>query len=365
MVEAGTIITLVFTIIIIGVIGLQIYKRYSARSKYGSYDKPYIRSRRATPEGEPLESESSYSGGFGGETSGKLLRIAIPAAIGVIIAAILISASVKTVDAGYRGVLLQFGAVDTSRSLAEGLHFVTPFRDSVVQLEVRTQKAIEQATSASKDLQIVTTAVALNYHLRPDSAQIIYQQLGFDYAARVITPAIQESVKQITARFNAEELITNREAVKNAIQEQIKNRLSLYNIEVETVSITEFTFSDQFTKAVEAKVEAQQRALQASNDLMRIKIEANQTEAKAIGEKRSAIALAEGNKEANVLKAEGEAEAIKIIDTQLKSSPTYLEWLKTQRWDGKLPLVTGGSGSGVTPFIEIPTAESDGRNQTS
>ena len=113
-------------------------------------------------------------------------------------------------------------------------------------------------------------------------------------------------------------------------------------------------------------MEAQQRALQAQNELLRIKIEANQTEAKAIGEQRAAIAQANGLKQANVLKAEGESAAIQIIDEQLKSSPSYLEWLKTQRWDGQLPLVTGGGGAGgqgLTPFIEIPTSRT-GQNTT-
>ena len=72
-------------------------------------------------------------------------------------------------------------------------------------MEVRTQKLVESTTSASKDLQDVSTQVALNYHVNPGRAQVVYQQLGFDYANRVIIPAIQESVKQVTARFNAEE----------------------------------------------------------------------------------------------------------------------------------------------------------------
>src|ERR671919_3036220 len=130
-----------------------------------------------------------------------------------------------------------------------------------------------------------------------------------------------------------------------------------YNIIVDAVSITDFQFSQLFKSAIEAKVSAQQRALQAQNDLRRIQIEAQQNEAKAIGEQKANIARAEGVRQSNVLQAEGESQAITIIDEQLRSSPTYLEWLKTQRWDGKLPLVTGGgSGSaGTTPFIQIPT----------
>src|SRR5215216_2750086 len=318
------------------------------RNPFKRSGDPYKR-KRITPEGEPLEG--------GGGVSRSLVRIVVPIIIGIIIISIIAVSSVRIVDAGYRGVLVRFGNVDTDASLDEGLHFVIPFRDNVVQMEVRTQKIVESATSASKDLQDVSTQVALNFHANPDRAQVLYQQLGPDYANRVIIPAIQESVKQVTARFNAEELITNRETVKNQIEEQIKARLAPYNVVVDALSITEFAFSPQFTTAVESKVEAQQRALQAQNELRRIQIEAQQNEAKAIGEQKANIARAEGIKQSNVLQAEGESQAITIIDQQLRNNPTYLEWLKATKWDGKLPLVTGGGagGQGNTPFIEIPT----------
>ena len=206
---------------------------------------PYERRRKITPEGEPLE---------GSGRSRSLVRVVVPIIIGIIIVSIIAVSSVRMVDAGHRGVLVKFGNVDTDNSLDEGIHFVVPFRDNVVPLEVRTQKIVESATSASKDLQDVSTQVALNYHIDPDRAQVLYQQLGPDYSNRVIIPAIQESVKQVTARFNAEELITNRETVKNQIEEQITARLAPYNVIVDALSITEFAFSQQFTTAVEAKV---------------------------------------------------------------------------------------------------------------
>jgi prohibitin 2 len=325
---------------------------YSMRNPFNRSGYPYERRRKTTPEGEPLE---------GSGISRSLVRIIVPIIIGIIIISIIAVSSIRMVDAGNRGILVQFGNVDTGNSLDEGLHFVVPFRDNVVQMEVRTQKIVEDTTSASKDLQDVTTQVALNYHLDPDRAQVVYQQLGFDYANRVIIPAIQESVKQVTARFNAEELITNRETVKNQIEEQISARLAAYNIIADAISITDFQFSQLFKSAVEAKVSAQQRALQAQNELRRIQIEAQQNEAQAIGEQKANIARAEGIKQSNVLQAEGEAQAITIIDEQLRNNPTYLEWLKATKWDGVLPLVTGGGagGQGVTPFIEIPTNRSE------
>src|ERR671915_753281 len=345
---AGSIIWIAVTVIIIGVIGYFIYKRRFRGRALGRGPGRY---QRVTREGEPLE---DYRGEGGGLISRSSIRIVVPVIIGFIILVVVLAASVKIVEAGHRGVLLQFGAVDTSASLNEGIHFVVPFRDNVVPLEVRTQKIEENAASASGDLQDVSTQVALNYHVDPSTAPTLFQQLGFDYASRVVSPAIQESVKQVTARYNAENLITNRETVKAEIETQIEQRLAPYGIDVETISITEFQFSEQFRRAVESKVEAEQRALQATNDLRRIEIEAQQAEARAIGEREANIARAEGVRQAAVLQAQGEAEAIQIVEAQLRENPRYLEWLKTQRWDGVLPLVTGGAGA--TPFIEIPAS---------
>jgi prohibitin 2 len=349
MVEVGTIITIAISVIIIGVIGYFIYKR---RFRGRALRRGPGRYQRTTREGEPLE---DYRGEGGGLITRSSMRVIIPVIIGFILLVVVVAASVKIVEAGNRGVLLSFGAVDTSVSLNEGIHFVVPFRDNIIPIEVRTQRITENAASASNDLQDVSTQVALNYHVDPATAQILYQQIGFDYASRVIAPAIQESVKQISARFNAENLITNRETVKGEIEANIKARLAPYNIVVEALSITEFQFTEQFRRAVEAKVEAEQRALQANNDLRRIEIEAQQAEARAIGEQQANIARAEGVRQAAVLQAQGEAEAIAIVEAQLRENPRYLEWLKTQRWDGVLPLVTSG-GEGATPFIEIPAA---------
>jgi regulator of protease activity HflC (stomatin/prohibitin superfamily) len=348
--EAGNIIWIAISVIIIGIIGFFIYKR---RFRGRALSRGPGRYQRTTREGEPLE--DYRGGGGGGLISRSSVRIVVPAIIGFILLVVVLSASVKIVEAGHRGVLLNFGAVDTAVSLNEGIHFVIPFRDNVIPIEVRTQRITENAASASNDLQDVSTQVALNYHVDPTTAQILYQQIGFDYASRVIAPAIQESVKQISARFNAENLITNRETVKSEIEANIKARLAPYNIVVEALSITEFQFTEQFRRAVEAKVEAEQRALQATNDLRRIEIEAQQAEARAIGEQQANIARAEGVRQAAVLQAQGEAEAIQIVEAELRENPRYLEWLKTQRWDGVLPLVTSG-GEGATPFIEIPAA---------
>ena len=252
-------------------------------------------------------------------------------------------ASVKIVDSGHRGVLLHWNAVDvTSPPLDEGLHFVVPFQDEVINIEVRTLKYEKETRSASKDLQTVETTVTVNYHPDKEQIHILYKNLGLDYENRVIQPAIEETVKQVTANYNAEELITKRPLVKQDIETFIRERLNVFGVVTEVISITDFEFSPLFAQAIEAKVEAEQKALKAENDLRRIEVEARQREANAVG-------LAN----ANIAEAKGEAEAISIINNALASNPNYLEWLKTKEWDGKLPLVVGEGG---TPFITIPTS---------
>ncbi|MDH3611117.1 MAG: prohibitin family protein [Nitrosopumilus sp.] len=273
-----------------------------------------------------------------GKAKGIVIGIIVLIIIGVVAAQ-----SAQIVDSGHRGVLLHWNAVDTSvPPLEEGLHFVVPFQDTVINMEVRTLKFVKSTSSASKDLQTVTTEVTVNYRPSPTSIHTLYKEVGLQYESRVIQPAVEEVVKQVTARYNAEELITKRPQVKSDIEQEITTRLNVYNIITDVISITDFQFSSLFAQAIESKVEAEQKAQKAENDLIRIEVEARQLEAQA-----------EGLAAANIAEASGEAEAIRIINQALAENPNYLEWLKTQAWDGKLPLVVGEGG---TPFISIPVS---------
>ena len=269
-------------------------------------------------------------------------KIVLMAIIVLIIIGVVASSSVKIVDAGNRGILTHWNAVDLENPpLDEGIHFVIPFQDEVVQMEVRTLKYDTSTRSASKDLQTVQTTVTVNYHPDTERVHYLYKEIGLSYESRVIQPAIDETVKQVSANYNAEELITKRPLVKADIENAIRERLNQFYIDTEVISITDFEFSPLFAKAIESKVEAEQKAQKAENDLIRIEVEARQLEAQAVG-----LAAA------NIAEAQGEAEAISIINQALSNNPFYLEWLKTQAWDGRLPLVVGEGG---TPFISIPT----------
>ncbi len=166
------------------------------------------------------------------------------AIIALIVIAAIAAASVQIVDAGHRGVLLHWNAVDvTAPPLDEGLHFVVPFQDQVVNMEVRTLLFVKGTSSASKDLQTVTTEVTVNYAPDPNTVNTLYKEVGLNYQNRIIAPAVEEVVKQVTANYNAEELITKRPQVKSDIETEITIRLNTFNIITEVISITDFQFS--------------------------------------------------------------------------------------------------------------------------
>jgi regulator of protease activity HflC (stomatin/prohibitin superfamily) len=295
-------------------------------------DRPYD---RRTPDGEPLE----YTGQSGSILGSNKLKI-LAGIVTFIIIIIIMSESVVIVQAGHRGVVLYVGAVE-NRVLGEGLHFIVPFAEQVIQLEVRTLKFQADASAASNDLQEVATVIAVNYHINPNDANVIYQQLGADYSDRIIAPTIQESVKASVAKFNAEELITKRETAKGVIASAIRNTLSARDINVENVFITDFKFSEAFATQIEQKVVAFQKYLTEQNNLKSVQVIANQT-----------VVQAQAQARANVARASGEGQAIKIITEQLRQSPQYLQWQSINRWNGQMPYSLGGSGA--FPFFQLP-----------
>jgi len=257
--------------------------------------------------------------------------------------------SVVIVEAGHRGVVLYLGAVE-NRVLPEGVHFVIPFAEQVIQMEVRTQKFQAEASAASNDLQEVQTVIALNYMIDPTEANRVYQLLGVNYADRVISPTIQEAVKASVAKFNAEELVTKRETAKGVIAQAIRNTLTSNNIIVENVFITDFKFSESFAAQIEQKVVAFQKFLTEQNNLRAVRVIANQN-----------VVQAEAAARANIAKASGEAQAIELITGQLRSSPEYLQWQAINKWNGQLPYA---SASGAVPFFQLPSPQSQPTNQT-
>ena len=232
-------------------------------------------------------------------------------AAGAIVVGVLLTSFVS-IPTGFRGVVLLFGGA-TERTMGEGLNFRIPFIQSVKVMSIQTQIHEVEATAASKDLQDVTTMIAVNYKLDPTRVNKIYSTLGMDYEVRIIAPFTQEAVKANTSLYTVEEMILKRDIVKQSITQNLVNRLAERGIIVEAVNLTNFNPSEQFNKAIEDKMVAAQSVLTAQNKLQQIEVEAKQAAARAEGEKQAAILQAEGQKQAAILQAEGEAKAIQIV----------------------------------------------------
>ncbi len=220
------------------------------------------------------------------------------------------------VNAGERGVLMQFGKVQP-HILDEGIHPILPIAQTVQKLSVRVQKQEISAEASSKDLQEVFTDVALNWHIIPEHVNLIYQQIGDKLAIidRIIDPAVEEVLKAVMAKYTAEEIITKRGNVKDEVDALLTTRLSGYNIAVDDISLVHVHFSQRFRDAVEAKQIAEQEAKRAEFIAL-----------KAIKEAEAKVNL-----------ARGEGEAQKILRDTL--SPELLQKQVIDKWNGNLPLI--------------------------
>lgn len=257
------------------------------------------------------------------------------------------------VESGNVGVVRTLGSVQPDH-LEEGFHLKKPFLDDVVEIDVRLRKAESDASAASGDLQVVNTQVAVQYSLVGDMMPRTYQRIGpraTVVETNVIYPAILESVKAITAKYTAEELVTKRADVKLQIQEAIGANINTTLAQKEVtgavrlanVAITDFEFSDEFNNAIEEKVRAEQEALKAENEKVR-----RVTQAEAAAAERTLAADAEAYQ--IEVESKARAEAIRREAEALKDNPSLIELRIAEKWDGQLPQFTGG---GAIPLLNV------------
>jgi prohibitin 2 len=251
----------------------------------------------------------------------------------ILLVVILMAWPFVSVGTGERGVITVFGQVKGTK--AEGLHFINPFTTDLVKMDIKVQKNEVEASAASKDLQTVTTKVAVNYHLSSDSVAKIYQEVGTEYASKIIAPALQEAVKAATAKYTAEELITKRSVVRDEMLLNIREKLTDAGLLIDEFNIVDFDFSTQFNAAIEAKVTAEQRAKEAENKLKQVEFEAQQ----------------------QIAQAQAEAQAIRL-QSDAANNPRYVELKQLEvqaefakKWNGQLP--QNLYGSAPIPFLQL------------
>lgn len=250
-------------------------------------------------------------------------KIVIPVVIILVLIVIGVNA-ITVVNAGHTGVVVTFGKVNEG-VLQEGIHAKIPFVQNVVMIDNRIRKLEVQTEAFSKDLQSVDTTLAINYRVDTAKSYSIYKNIGADYENVLVTPAVNEVLKAITATYTAEETVTNRALISDGLVEGLNDKLNSIGLYVTDVNIIDFDFSDAFITAIEEKQVAQQQLLKAET------------------EKKTAITNAEADAEAAKIRAEGEAAANDTLAKSLTSS--VIENKKIEKWNGELPKVTSDSGT--------------------
>ena len=255
---------------------------------------------------------------------------------------------ITSIPTGHTGIVTTFGRVE-DYTYEAGIHSKAPWQQ-VIKMDNRIQKSVVELSCFSSDIQEVATIYTINYQIEKANAQTIYRTIGQDYYSTVILPRIQESVKSVIAKYNAESLIANREVLSGEIKTMLVDKLAVYNIEVIDASIENLDFTDTYTDAVEQKQVAEQNKLRAQ-----IEQEQAILEAEAAAER--AIIEAEAEAKRALIRAEAEAEAMKKAadalayagekeaeaNEKLASSITddLIKYKYADKWNGELPTFVG------------------------
>lgn len=241
--------------------------------------------------------------------------------------AVLLCNPIVVVGVGERGVKVTLGKV-SPESLGEGMHFIMPYVQKIAKMDVKTQKYNTQTHVYTKDIQQARISYVVNYNLLADSAFRMYQEVGMDYVSKVINPVLEGTIKDVIGKWNAQDLVANREEATNDILVKLREQLSERYVNVTGFQIVDINYSEVFERAIESKVTAEQDALKAKNKTVQIQEEARQ----------------------KVISAEAEAKSMSIRANALTQNKALVEYEAVQKWNGILPQYMMGNS---VPFINL------------
>ncbi|MCL2087003.1 MAG: prohibitin family protein [Oscillospiraceae bacterium] len=260
----------------------------------------------------------------------------------VAILGILVFNSFKIVNEGYLGVKYRLGAiVENQDRLPAGLNIHIPFIETIAQIDIRNQIYEVQTDAYTFDTQNVNDLkMKLVYAYDPAKLTDIIQNIGIDHvSAKILAPNVARISKNAIGAVRAEDLVQTRAAVQTKIEEELREVLATHSILVTEFAIENIQFDEAFEQSIQEKVIAEQEAARTVNRTAQRREEARQVEIAADAEAyRVKIA------------AEAQATAIELINQQLARSPSYIEYLKVENWNGILPIAIG---EGVNPFLVL------------
>ena len=247
--------------------------------------------------------------------------------LGLLVCFLVICNPFVMVGPGERGVKIKLGEVQ-SEVYSEGLHFIFPFIQKFKTFDIKTQKNTLSTAVYTKDIQQARITYVINYNVQPENVNKLFQEVGVDYVSKILTPVVEGTIKDIIGKWNAQDLIANREKATGDILFKLQSQLKDNYISVTDFQMTEINYSDVFERAIESKVTAEQEALKAKNKTVQVEEEAKQ----------------------KVIAAEAEAKSMAIRAKALSQNKSLVEYEAVQKWDGKMPQYMMGSS---VPFINI------------
>lgn len=231
------------------------------------------------------------------------------------------------VGPGERGIKITLGEVQ-QESYGEGLHLIFPFIQKFRTMDVKTQKNTYTTAVYTKDIQQAQITYVINYNVQPDKVNKLFQEVGMDYPSTIMMPVVEGTIKDIIGKWNAQDLIANREKATGDILFKLQSQLSDNYINVTDFQMTEINYSAVFERAIESKVTAEQEALKAKNKTVQVEEEAKQ----------------------KVIAAEAEAKSMAIRARALSQNKSLVQYEAVQKWDGKMPQYMLGNS---VPFINV------------
>jgi regulator of protease activity HflC (stomatin/prohibitin superfamily) len=255
-----------------------------------------------------------------------LMWIAIAAVLVIVVS--VAGCGIKVVDTGHRGIETRFGKV-VSESLPEGIYFYNPVTSAIVEMDTRIQRQDSETDIYTRDVQQAAIKYTLNYRLQQNAAHIMYRDIGVEWEQRLIPQVVLGTLKEVVGKWDAVDLIANRDKAGQSAFEAIRSNLAERNVEVSRFEITDIAYTKEFENSVEAKVIAQQRAIEEQNRTKQIEEQARQ----------------------KVLSAEAEAKSMQIRAQALEQNAKLVEWEAVQKWNGVLPQYM--LGNGTMPFLNL------------
>ena len=265
--------------------------------------------------------------------------MAVGKIVGIVVALVLVlivlGGSIVVVEAGQSGVVLTFGRVSPI-VLQEGIHIKVPFAQNVITINNRIVKTEVTTEAFSKDLQTISSVIAVNYHINKNASAEIYKQVGLSYEDVLVMPAINEVLKAVTANYTAQQLVSQRNDVSVLLDDNLNAKLNEYGIVIDDLNIINWDFSEEFISAIEAKQVAEQNLIKTRT------------------EQEQALVIANTEAQKQVIAAQAEADKIKLLANAtaesnqtiaLSLSDILIRYELLQKWDGQLPKVTGGAST--------------------